>query len=144
MFYSCNTRLMSVFIRTPFVLLLLSVSAFTYSQTAFIAVPDTHNGQSIDGVSASLEHQVRIEQRGQKFIWSSNGNVGMTRVFQGSDIVFIADGGQGLIVILNQSGLPENEREGDGRPFLYCEHIRTGLRIDSYCGGTQSEAVIGG
>jgi len=109
--------------------------------TAFVAVPDTNNGAPILDSSERIAKQVRITQFGAQFLWASNQNAALTRHFKRNKIIFVANGGEGMIVILNQSGLPEGQRQGDGRPFLYCEHFRKELSISSFCGGSQEVAV---
>lgn len=118
-------------------LVALPVSA----STAFVAVPDRVNGKPINEAGERLAQQVKISQAGGQFLWASNNKVPLTRIFSGKNIIFMATGGEGMIVVLNQSNLPERLREGDKRPFLYCEHRRNSLTMDSYCGGSQEVAV---
>ncbi len=106
-----------------------------------MAVPDTDNGVPITDANLRIAKQVEITQRGAQFFWASNKNAPLTRHFKEDKIIFVADGGEGLIVVLNQSNLPEDQRQGDGRPFLYCEHIRQELSVMSLCGGSQEVAV---
>ncbi len=121
--------------------LMLVLPVFVHGATAFVAVPDTDSGVLITDATERMAKQVQITQRGAKFFWASNNNAPLTRHFEGDKIIFVADSGEGLIVILNQSNLPEDQRQGDRRPFLYCEHIRAELSIMSLCGGSQEVAV---
>ncbi len=109
--------------------------------TAFVAVPDSMNGAAITDATQRLSKQVKITQSGSRFYWASNQNAPLTRIFSGDKIVFVATGGEGMVVIWNQSNLPEEQRQGDGRPFLYCEHFREAIQVKSYCGGSQEVAV---
>jgi hypothetical protein len=120
---------------------ILCWSSTVGAATAFVAVPNTNNGVPIVDASERIDKQVKITQLGAQFLWASNQNVPLTRHFKGNKIIFVADGGEGMIVVLNQSNLPEGQRQGDGRPFLYCEHVRTELLISSFCGGSQEVAV---
>ncbi len=115
----------------------LAVSA----ATAFVAVPDSINGEAIVDATERLANQVKITQNGSQFYWASNQNAPLTRMFRGDKIVFVALGGEGMVVIWNQANLPEEQRQGDGRPFLYCEHFRDAIQMKSYCGGSQEVAV---
>ena len=123
-------------------LLLLGLLAMpALSATAFVAVPDRINGEMITDAGERMAQQVKIAQSGGQFRWASNSDVVLTRIFSGNKIIFLASGGEGMIIVLNQSNLPEHMREGDGRPFLYCEHRRRALGFESYCGGSQEVAV---
>lgn len=115
--------------------------AWGQGSTAFVAVPDSMDGKPLVDAGERISRQVKISQYGSQFLWASNKNVPLTRLFKGDKIIFVADGGEGMIVVLNQSNLPENLRKGDKRPFLYCEHFRVDLGVKSYCGGSQEVAV---
>lgn len=121
--------------------LFLGLPGLAFGGTAFVAVPDTGNGAVITDANERIAKQVKISQRGAQFFWASNQNVPLTRHFKEDKIIFVADGGEGLIVVLNQSNVPEGSRQGDGRPFLYCEHIREELSVVSLCGGSQEVSV---
>ncbi len=121
--------------------LFLGLPMVVHGATAFVAVPDTGNGTLITDANERIAKQVQIAQRGAQFFWASNKNAPLTRHFKGDKIIFVADGGEGLIVVLNQSNVPEDRRQGDGRPFLYCEHIREELSVMSLCGGSQEVSV---
>lgn len=132
---------MGLLMMRSLLILLVVFPLWAWAGTAFVAVPDQLNGQPIANSSERIAKQVKITQVGGQFLWQSNGNVPLARIFKGDKIIFVAAGGDGMVVILNQSGVPQEARQGDKRPFLYCEHMRAGLAVDSYCGGSQEVAV---